>query len=138
MWLPQPGGAEQHGWHNAGVSATAYVVIRDLLLGATAAMFALHLITGRLLRAGVRGVVLLRWEAAYYTLLLGALAAPALRAVLIPAVALAALHFAAWVYGERKLAPAGALRRNTILAIQAFDWGEALALAWIGWTVLQR
>lgn len=117
------------------MTSPLYAVLRAVLLGATAAMIALHLITGKLLKAGVRGVTLLRWEAAYYALLLAAVAA-GMREVLIPAVALGAIHLAGWVYGEKKLVHgASALRGNLLIAVQIFDWGEAVALAWIGMMV---
>ena len=103
---------------------------RYLLLAATAAMFVLHLASGVLLRRGIRAVTLLRFEGAYYAVILAALAVPAFRGVLWPAMVLAALHFAAWAYSEARPEP-GVPRRSVLMAVQIFDWAEAIALAWM-------
>ena len=73
------------------------VVLRYLLLAATAAMLALHLCTSALLKRGVRAVTLLRFEIAYYTVLLVSLAFPTFRAVLIPAIVLAGIFFSIYM-----------------------------------------
>ena len=118
------------------MTTSAYVVLRLVLLGATAAMFALHLVTGRLLRAGVRALKLLRFEAAYYVFLLAAVAA-GMRELLFPGVLLGAIHLAAWIYGEKKMV-GNALSRRVMAAVQWFDWSEAVVLAWIGLAVWRR
>ena len=116
--------------HNRGVTVATISAFRYLLLAATAAMFALHLASGALLRRGIRAVILLRFEGAYYVVILLALAVPAFRGVMWPALVLAALHFAAWAYSEARPEP-GIPRPGVLMAVQIFDWAEAVALAWI-------
>jgi hypothetical protein len=116
--------------HNRAVTVSAVSALRYLLLSATAAMFLLHLATAPLLRRGVRGVTLLRFEIAYYVLLLAALAVPQFRRVMVPAIVLAALHLAAWIYSEIHHEK-GVPRPGVLRAVQIFDTGEAAVLAWI-------
>ncbi len=111
------------------------IACRYLLLIATASMFLLHLVSARLLRRGVWAVTLLRWEAAYYALLLAALTLPAFRKVTIPAVVLGALHIAAWLYTEREKPVV--LGERLLMAVRVFDAGEAIVLAWIALAVVR-
>ncbi len=115
--------------HNRAVHPIVTIACRYLLLIATAAMFLLHLVSAPLLRRGVRGVTLLRWEAVYYALLLAGLVLPAFRRVTIAAVILGTLHVAAWIYTEREkpVVPGERL----LMAVRVFDAGEAIVLAWI-------
>jgi len=121
--------------HNRAVTAPAISVLRYLLLAATAAMFILHLATAPLLRRGIRAVTLLRFEIAYYVLLLAALAVPAFRRVLVPAIILTALHLAAWIYSEIHREQ-GVPRPGVLRAVQVFDTGEAVVLAFIAFLLL--
>ena len=95
-------------------------------------MFVLHLLTTVLLKRGIRAVTLLRWEIAYYGVLLSVLLVPSFRMLVIPAVALAALHATAWLYSEVRhdqRVPG----RQMLIAVQIFDSAEAAALAWIAY-----
>ena len=112
---------------------TAIVVLRYILLAATAAMFVLHLTSTTLLKRGVRAVTLLRFEVGYYAMLLAALLFPAFRMVIIPAIALAAIHAAAWIYSE--LRHAGTLSRTIMIGVLIFDSAEALVLAGIAFAL---
>lgn len=116
------------------MSAVAIFTLRVVLIAATAMMFALHLVSAPLLRRGVRAVTLLRWEMAYYALLIAALFVPEFHRVLIPALVLAALHFGTWAYTE--LRPTTELPSPGLLrAVQGFDSAEALVLVWIAVTL---
>lgn len=114
----------------------AIVVLRYVLLAATVAMIGLHLCTTLLLKRGVRAVTLLRVEIAYYVLLLVALAFPAFRIVLAPAVVLAGIHAAAWMYSEVNRDNA-VPSRPVLIGVQVFDSGEAVALAWIAYGLVR-
>lgn len=116
--------------HNRIVGYDWILMCRAFLVAITGAMFALHLGSKTLLKNGVRAVTLLRWEIAYYALLLAAVTLPVFRGLLVPAVVLAALHLAAWVYVERRRD--NRLPQPRVLrAVQIFDSAEALVLVWI-------
>lgn len=117
------------------MSPAAILTLRYLLVAATAAMFALHLVSAPLLRRGVPAVTLLRWEGAYYVLLLASLLVPDFRRLLIPAIVLAVIHFSAWAYTERRPStepPSPGILR----AVQVFDATEAVVLVWIAIAIL--
>jgi hypothetical protein len=120
------------------VTLNSIQVLRCVLLVATAAMFFLHLGTGLLLKRGVRPVTLLRFEAAYYLVMAATLFLPQFRTVLFPVILLAALHLAGWLYSEMKMTHTNAsvVPRNVIVAVQIFDWSEAVVLAWIWLTLM--
>lgn len=116
--------------HNQIVGYNGTLILRAFLVAATGSMFALHLGTTTLLKHGVRAVTLLRWEIAYYVLLLAAVTLPSFRGLLAQAVVLAVLHLAAWGYSE--LHPEAGMPRPAVLrAVRIFDSAEAIVLAWI-------
>ncbi len=108
---------------------------RYILLAATVAMFVLHLASTALLKRGVRATTLLRLEIVYYALLLTAITIPVLRILLVPAIVLAVLHAAVWMYSEVRRQD-GIPSRSVLLGVQVFDSAEAVALAWIAYRLL--
>jgi hypothetical protein len=98
-------------------------------------MFALHLATAPLLRRGMRAITLLRLEAIYYVLLLAAMALPAFRKVMVPAIVLGAIHLIAWAYTEKRPAE-GTPRPGLLRAVLVFDTAEAVVLAWIAYRIV--
>lgn len=95
-------------------------------------MIGLHLCTTVLLKRGVRAVTLLRLEITYYVLLLLTLSFPTFRIVVVPAIVLAGIHAAAWIYSESHRGDK-VPSRPVLTAVQLFDSGEAVALAWIAY-----
>ncbi len=113
-----------------------------LLIVFTAAMFALHLTSGRLLRRALAGnrsssgltvVNIVRFEAVYYAVLAVYVALRPSVTLLIPLIVLGVIHLLAWIVAEGAHNLASSLPARTIALVQGFDWGEALVLVWIGW-----
>ena len=110
-------------------------ICRAFLVAITGAMIALHLASTTLLKHGVKAVTLLRWEVAYYVLLLAAIELPPFRGLLLPGIVLAALHLAAWLYSEAHR-DEGIPRSGVLRAVTIFDSVEAIVLAWIVFTLI--
>ncbi len=108
----------------------------QLLLLYTFAMFGVHLVGAPLLRRRwVSEIGLLRFEAVYYALLVVYRVVVCTRGLVIAVAVLAAIHFTVWaIYEARR--PQGPASRRTLLAVQVFDLGEAVALAGIAWLLL--
>ncbi len=136
-----------------------------LMAALTAAMFAFHLISTRVLGRALQGskaagaiALVVRAEAAYY-LLLGLFAwATRQRSLAIAVLVLGLVHVLAWLFAEGRWKlleqvvggtpasadsisegqPPHATRVRLLLrAVQAFDWAEAVVLFWILSTLLR-
>ncbi len=110
-------------------------VFTYLLLLYTMAMFAVHLVSAWILRRQwISEIALLRFEATYYVMLVAYAVMVRTRGLVIAVAVLAVIHLSVWaVYEARRPAAAAP---STLVAVQVFDLGEALALAWIAWTLL--
>lgn len=137
-----------------------------LIAALTAAMFAFHLISTRVLGRALQGskaagaiALVVRAEAAYY-LLLGLFAwATHQRSLAIAVLVLGLIHVLAWLFAEGRWEdlleqavlgsspsanPVSAGQqphtprvRLLLRAVQAFDWAEAVVLFWILSTLLR-
>ncbi len=105
------------------------------LLLYTAAMLAIHVASAWILRRHwISEIALLRFEAAYYVMLVAYAVMVRTPWLVIAVAVLAAIHLAVWaVYEARRPAAAAP---STLVAVQIFDLGEAFVLAWIAWMLL--
>lgn len=121
-----------------------------LLFVFTIAMLAYHLASMRLVRRAtrIRSALLnvrnlVRFEGVYYLALTVFLVWTHAMKLLVPLLVLGTLHIAFWIASEMRPAwfnvAAGADGRTerVLFAIQIFDWGEALVLFWMAWTLLR-
>ncbi len=112
----------------------------QVLLGLTLAMLALHLVTYFVLRH-VSAKALVRAEAAYYLVLIAYVALARRGDLVLAAVVLGAIHWAAWIIAERRAAwvAEGIVQApRALIALQVFDWAEAVALAFVAWRLLAK
>ncbi len=99
----------------------------------TIAMLAVHLLSAWLLRRRwVTAIALLRFEALYYVLLSAYAVLVHTRRLAFAVAILGTIHLAVWVTYEVRR-PAAAPSNRTLVAVQVFDWGEAVALLWIAY-----
>lgn len=127
------------------------LALRIFLLVWTFAMLAVHLGSRPILRKALspgegrprwlRVVSIVRFEGAYYIVLLGyALLGPA-QFLLAPVVVLGVIHMAGWFYVEARRSALAAFEpargtarvEQVLLAVQLFDFFEAVVLIYVGW-----
>jgi hypothetical protein len=119
-----------------------------LLLAFTLGMVAVHLTSARLLRRVCEGKAprwlsalnIFRFEGIYYVALMAYIGWQHGRFLLIPLVAMAALHVVGWAVAERRrgwLAKAGgeATRARILNGVQAFDLAETVVLIYVAWVL---
>ncbi len=115
-------------------------VFTQFVLLYTLIMLAAHLVSSWLLRRRwVRASALLRFEGAYYLALVAYVASARAHALIVPVAVLAIIHFGVWAMAEAKpssVVVADGRTTRALIAVQIFDWAEALALVWIGWRIL--
>jgi hypothetical protein len=118
------------------------------LLAFTAAMVAVHLTSGRLLRwawaGGAPGWLnvrnIFRFEAAYYVALMAYVVWGKGRFLLAPLLAMAVLHIGGWAVAEGRrgwLVESGgeAARARILKGVQIFDLGETVVLVYVAWVL---
>ncbi len=110
--------------------------LAQIVLLYSVAMLGVHLVSSWILRRRwVSEVALLRFEAAYYALLVAYVAWTRTRGLMVAIAVLAAIHLVVWVAYEVKRPAASS--KGTLIAVQVFDWGEAVALGWIAWWLMR-